>query len=155
MTNRMLNDERLQLLARVLDLVIPPSPDGGKPGAGELGLADQLAAGMADDAMMAAMIGAGLDKIEQLAGPDGLAKLDPSQRQSLLEKANEEVPGLVPFLTFRVYTLYYQDNRVLEALGLEPRPPHPVGYEMEPFDESLLAPVRGRAKLYRTTERGE
>ena len=52
-------------------------------------------------------------------------------------------------LTLHAYTAYYQQRRVIEALGREARPPHPRGYEMEPNDLSLLEPVRHRPKLYR------
>jgi hypothetical protein len=37
----------------------------------------------------------------------------------------------------------------MEALGREPRPPYPLGYELAPFDEALLEPVRRLPKLYR------
>ena len=40
-------------------------------------------------------------------------------------------------------------SEVLAGLGLEPRPPHPEGYEMAASDFSILDPVRKRSKLYR------
>ena len=49
----------------------------------------------------------------------------------------------------RTYMAYYSNDRVLEGLGLEPRPPHPGGYAMEPNDLTLLDDVRRRPKLYR------
>ena len=39
--------------------------------------------------------------------------------------------------------------RVVAALGLEPRPPHPKGYEMGTDDLTLLDPVRRRGPRYR------
>jgi hypothetical protein len=57
--------------------------------------------------------------------------------------------GLVPSLMFVAYTTYYLEDRVIAALGLEARPPHPKGFVMGPSDPSLLAPVRARGKLYR------
>ena len=41
---------------------------------------------------------------------------------------------------------------MLISLGLEPRPPHPAGYEVEPGDWSLLDPVRAGAMVYRKPE---
>ena len=38
---------------------------------------------------------------------------------------------------------------VLVGLGLEPRPPHPKGYELEPGNLDALERVRARGKLYR------
>jgi hypothetical protein len=39
---------------------------------------------------------------------------------------------------------------VVEALGLEPRPPFPKGYEVPPNDPALLDPVRRRAPFFRS-----
>jgi hypothetical protein len=58
-------------------------------------------------------------------------------------------PGFLPGLIFHTYAGYYQNGRVMEALGLEPRPPHPAGYEMEPGDLTLLEAVRRRPRMYR------
>ena len=57
--------------------------------------------------------------------------------------------ALVPGLVFQIYVRYYQHPRVLTGLGLEPRPPYPKGYEMEPADPSLLERVRRKPPLYR------
>jgi hypothetical protein len=65
-------------------------------------------------------------------------------RQALLA----EQPFVFP-LMLHTFVGYYQTPRVVEALGLEARPPHPQGYAMEPNDLSLLDPVRRRPRLYR------
>jgi hypothetical protein len=57
--------------------------------------------------------------------------------------------ALPPILVLHAYTGYYQQARVVEALGLEARPPHPEGYRMEPNDFALLERVRRRRRLYR------
>ena len=52
-----------------------------------------------------------------------------------------------------VYTAYYSHGAVLAALsgrtGYNPGAPQPTGYVMEPFDESLLAPVKQMPPLWR------
>ena len=53
------------------------------------------------------------------------------------------------YLTRIILQCYYQDDRVMQSLGMEPRPPFPEGFEVEQGDWSLLDPVRGRPKLYR------
>ena len=58
-------------------------------------------------------------------------------------------PGFVESLVFHTYNGYYQNPAVTVAIGLEARPPHPVGYELEPGDLGLLDAVRRREKLYR------
>ena len=37
-----------------------------------------------------------------------------------------------------VLQCYYRDDRVMRALGLEPRPPYPKGHVLEQGDWSLL-----------------
>ena len=44
---------------------------------------------------------------------------------------------------------YYRDGRVMAALGLEPRPPFPLGHTLEAADPALLDPVRARAPFWR------
>jgi hypothetical protein len=44
---------------------------------------------------------------------------------------------------------YYRDDRVMTALGLEPRPPFPLGHPLEDADPALLAPVKARAPFWR------
>ncbi len=44
---------------------------------------------------------------------------------------------------------YYQDDRIMISLGMEPRPPYPEGFTVEQGDWTLLEPVRKREKFYR------
>ena len=44
---------------------------------------------------------------------------------------------------------YYRDDRVMRSLGLETRPPFPLGRTLPQGDWSLLDPVRVRPKFYR------
>lgn len=44
---------------------------------------------------------------------------------------------------------YYRDDRVLHALGLEPRAPFPKGHTVEQGDWFLLDPVRTRPSFWR------
>ena len=46
---------------------------------------------------------------------------------------------------------YYRDDRVMQSLEMEPRAPHPKGYELEQGDYGLLDPVRSRGQIYRDT----
>ena len=62
----------------------------------------------------------------------------------------------LPAFLFLVYSTYYQHPRVVEALGLEARAPHPKGHVVEETDWTLLDPVRATsapAGRGRATER--
>ncbi|MGH0033658.1 MAG: gluconate 2-dehydrogenase subunit 3 family protein [Myxococcota bacterium] len=143
------SEQDKRTLAWVLDVIVPPSPDGRLPGAGEIGLADVIETKSPD---LAPGVVAGLEALESLARERGVADLDrvpAADRPALLEALAESQPGFLPGLVFPTYVAYYEHPRVMEALGLEARPPHPLGYELEQGDLGLLDAVRARPKLYR------
>jgi len=145
-----LDDARLTTLAAVLDTIIPPSPERGLPGAGELGLAPSVSGEIERTPALAALIATGLARIEHAASTaTGFAALEPEARERLLREDAATEAGFLRVLVPQTYVSYYEHPRVVEALGLEPRPPYPLGYSLEPGDPSLLDPVRQRPKLYR------
>lgn len=138
-------------LAALLDVLIPTRDDGRLPGAGSLGLAEPVQAALAPE--LEPLLAQGLEALDRAARERGAADFVGASRAvrgELLARLAEELPVLVPTLAFLGYRAYYSDPRVLEALGLAPRPPFPEGHLMEPTDfRELLAPMRRRAKLYR------
>ena len=66
-----------------------------------------------------------------------------------LEQFSRSRNAQVNSLVSLVVQCYYRDDRVMEAIGMEARPPHPSGYELEAGDWSLLEPVRARGEIYR------
>jgi len=52
-------------------------------------------------------------------------------------------------LALETVTCYYQQDGVIERLGMEPRPPYPKGYQVLPGDLTLLNPVTARGRIYR------
>ncbi len=140
-------DLEARTLASVLDHVIPPSADGRLPGAGALGIAAWIEDALRRTPELRAMIVDGLGALDELARAEDareFAALPPDARLAALH-----AQGFVLPLTFQAVMAYYQHPRVVEALGLEARAPHPQGYEMAPGDLTLLDAVRGRPKLYR------
>jgi hypothetical protein len=139
-------------LSAALDEVIPPSSARRMPGAGEIGLADAIAEAARANPALRDAIAQGLARLDALAresGADAYANLSAAQRSERFQTVAAEQPGFVPNLVFPLITNYYRHPRVLEALGLEARPPFPKGHAMEPFDERLLDAVRRRPKMYR------
>jgi hypothetical protein len=146
------SEEQARSLAAVLDELIPPEPAAGLPGAGALGLVDAIAAAIvkARDLEPAVLQGlAALDALARSRGADGFPATAPADRAGLLNQLAASQPAFLPGLIFPCTVSYYQHPRVMEALGLEGRPPHPKGYDMEPSDFSLLDVVRRRAPLFR------
>ena len=131
-----------ELLDAILDTLIPPSEDGRMPGAGSLG----LAAAVAEETKAAGeVVAAGLAAAEAA----GFAERDLEGRVALLRDLESSQPAFVPTLFFTTCAAYYQHPKVLVGLGLEPRPPHPKGYALEPGNLDALERVRARGKLYR------
>ena len=58
-------------------------------------------------------------------------------------------PAFIPTLFVPTCIAYYQHPEVLIGLGLEPRPPHPKGYDLDPGNLEALERVRRRGKRYR------
>ncbi|NNL65157.1 MAG: gluconate 2-dehydrogenase subunit 3 family protein [Myxococcales bacterium] len=140
--------EDARSLAAVLDEIIPPSDDGRMPGAGEAGLVSHVEAQVAKSPELEPVLLQGLAALREQAGGDFDA-LGADARRDALNAIAAGQPGFLPTLVFHTFTGYYQLPRVLEALGLEARPPHPKGHELEAGDLSLLDPVRERGKHYR------
>ena len=147
-----LSDHQARALASVLDEIIPPSDDGSFPGAGELGLASYIEQVLQQAPEFRPVILQGLSTLDELArgrSAQSFAELSSQEKVEVLNELTSTDQVFLPSLTLHTYIGYYQHGRVLEALGLEPRPPYPEGYEMKPSDLRLLDPVRRRPKLYR------
>jgi hypothetical protein len=138
-------------LTAVLDTLIPPSADGRLPGAGELGLADAIGEALGDSELLSQSLEA-LDESARQAGAACFAELGLDPRSECLRESAESNPALLPGLIFHTYSNYYRNPRVLEALGLEARPPFPLGYTLEAGDPTLLDPVRRRDPFYRKVD---
>ncbi len=139
-------------LSSVLDEIIPPRSDGRLPGAGGLGLSSYIEHAVQKTPDLGPVIAQGLAALDDLAGrrgAGGFAELPSQDKLEVLNEIATTEPGFLPGLIFHTYAGYYQNGRVVEALGLEPRPPHPEGYEMEPSDLTLLDAVRRRPRMYR------
>jgi hypothetical protein len=136
-------------LASVLDEIIPPSGDGRLPSAGEVGVVRYIEQHAPE---LRATIVQGLSALDELAkgrGARDFAALSREDKLELLNQLATAQPAFLPGLILQTYVGYYQNDRVLEGLGLEPRPPYPEGYKMEPTDLGLLDGVRRRKRLYR------
>jgi hypothetical protein len=134
-------------LACLLDAVIPPSADGRMPGAGAAGVATYVEGVLRTLPDLHVMVVEGLRELD--------AQARAQHGRPFVEIGAPERAALVAMQPFsyalvpHAYVGYYQQDAVLEAIGVEPRPPHPQGYEVAPTDLSMLASVRERGARYR------
>jgi hypothetical protein len=126
-------------LIALLDTLLPGDADW--PAAGTLdGLAAQVADDMPPKRLLAAL-------------PADFAKLDGQARDNAVRGLEQAEPAGFERLVAATYLAYYTHDAVrgvLERLtGYEARPPQPLGYELPPFDESLLDTQKRRAPFWR------
>jgi len=140
------------LLVHLLDVVIPPRTDRQLPGAGALGLIDGIARTVQETLLVRPVVEYGLSALAELARkkrPAGFAALSAQEVKDMWEEFVATDQFFLPAFLFLAYSSYYRHPRVIEALGLEVRAPHPKGYAMEESDWTLLDPVRDRAGMAR------
>ena len=130
------------LLSQILDTLIPASEDGRMPGAGALEIADAV---RAETSSAVDVVKAGLAAAEER----GFSELDSAGRVAALREIEAVQPAFVPTLFVPACIAYYQHPDVLVGLGMEPRPPHPKGYELEAGIFDGLERVRAGGKRYR------
>ena len=146
------SEDQMRTLAAALDEIIPPRSDAALPGAGTLGVGTYIEHALQQTPDIRAVVEAGLSALDSLATARharGFATLAHADRLAVLNELASTDLAFLLTLTLHGSVGYYQDGRVLHALGHAPRPPHPDGYEVPPNDLTLLEPVRRRAKMYR------
>ena len=143
-----------QLLRQVLDVLIPGTST--LPAAGQAGAADHVERRAEASPALCGRLSEALATIATLAArshPDGFGALDHAQRVAVLHSASTETLDAFEALVLHAYSGYYALPRVLAGIGAPDRPPQPLGHEMAPLDERLLARVKLRSPLYRPTPR--
>ena len=140
-TDHPLNAAQQQTLVALLDTLLPASDDDHMPSAQTLDLVSYLNE-KAEDFMPV------LVTIVSHFG-DGFSDGELSERYAAVEAFSKDQPELFEGLLFHAYTCYYQDDRVLEGIGMNAGPPFPGGNTIEEGDLSLLDPVVQLSQTYR------
>lgn len=133
-TDNPFTPEERTILQTLAGMIIPPSSAYQVPGADdELIFADILNTARAseDEVRKALAFAQSIDM--------------PLQRATAELQAS---PQLTPMVAI-VMQCYYRDDRVMESLNMEARPPFPKGYEVPQGDWSILEPVQQRGKIWR------
>ena len=132
-------------LRSVAAMIIPASSEYEVPGADDPKIQADILATLGRDTRLVAEA---LDHLARLAGKP-LAELDPARREAVAKEFRATGGGAAATLIRVVLQCYYRDDRVLRSLGLELRPPFPLGYPLEQGDWSLLDPVKTRPSMWR------
>ncbi len=151
-TGHSFSDDERRALAALAAMIVPASDEYGVPGADDPAIVDNILADASrrPEQLTAAL--AALDALARDAHGAAYAGLTDSQRNDVTATFRETYKGHANLVANLVVQGYYRDDRVMTSLGLDPRPPHPLGYEVEQGDWSLLDPVRAKRAFYRTVE---
>lgn len=132
------------LLRRLLGCLIPPGGPYDLPGADDPAIVAEVVITLTQRGVELAPL---LDELDDR----DLADCSTASVQALVDRLRQvdglAMDGLIVALT----QCYYRNDRVLEQLAMEARPPFPKGFAVEEGDWSLLTPVRARGRIWRET----
>jgi hypothetical protein len=132
-------------LHRLVGLMIPAGEEYGVPAANDPAIFADILGSLGRDR---AAVQAALAEIAARGGA-AFADLDAARAGAVMQ-VYLAAGGPGPAVLGRVVLqCYYRDDRVLLAVGHEPRAPFPQGHVVEQGDWSLLDPVRRRPQLWR------
>lgn len=136
------------IIKSLLDCLIP-GDHSGWPAAGQHGLTSRFRE------LLKSLFENGDQHLATLLAelPDNFSSLPAERQTALLKTIEASRTEAFEALVKACYASYYTDpeiRRILEnKTGYEARPPQPQGYQMPPFDESLLEPVIARGPIWR------
>jgi hypothetical protein len=133
-----------------MDAIIPAGD--GMPSASEAGGLTYISQLMEHEPAMAKQLRSALQSLEAFSMrrfDRPFTQLAEQDRVSGLEDLERDAPPQFALLRDTVYESYYTQPAIWKLIGYVPYPTDHQGPHLKPFDESLLADVRKRAKLYR------
>lgn len=141
-----LTQEEIELLASVLQNVIPPLPAQGLPSPNLTQFMKWM-----DQKSQTPQTRFFLNTITEYARHEfqlPFGQLDQTQQTKVMQMVQvKQFRSWINFFSL-VATTYYQDQRVLHALGLNSTP-FPEGYRLQNSDLELLEGVYERGKIFR------
>lgn len=135
-------------LRRLAGVMVPASAEYDVPGADDAAIFADIVASLGRDR---SDVRQALALLRELAGGD-FASLDAAKAQATAMALLGRHGPVTTALGRAVLQCYYRDDRVMRALGREPRPPFPQGHVLEQGDWSLLDAVRGRPRMWRDAD---
>jgi hypothetical protein len=139
-----LNELETEVLSRLVGIMLPASADYGVPSANDPKIFADILNSIGQDQNAVKRAVAGL--IEQV---NNFISLDDTSAEiAALSYTDAGGPDLL-VLGRCILQCYYRDDRVLEGVGLTPRPPFPIGHKLEDGDFNLLNEVRNRPRMWR------
>jgi hypothetical protein len=143
-----LTPAELQDLRRLAAFMVRASTEYGVPGADDAAIFADIVRSLGRDRND---VRTALAMLREIAGSD-FADLDEAKAETAATTLLNHTGPVITALGRAVLQCYYRDDRVMRALGIEPRPPFPKGHVLEQGDWSLLDAVRGRPRMWRDVD---
>lgn len=145
-----LTDADRVALVEVLNRIVPPVD--GLAGAGDLGLAQRVdevtrAVPRWRKSLLLVMDAVSLDPSARAAG--GWVALEEDEQVLALQSIEGNLPEHFANFVSVVYAAYYSDGRVHARIGWRSGAPQPAGWEMPPWDPSVLDAISQREPFWR------
>jgi hypothetical protein len=135
-------------LRRLAGFMVPASAEYGVPGADDEAIFADIVGSLGrdkDDVLKA------LAMLRDMTHGDFAGMDDADAEAAAMLLLSRDGPEWIA-LGRAVLQCYYRDDRVMLALGREPRPPFPRGHPLEQGDWSLLDAVRSRPRMWRDVD---
>jgi hypothetical protein len=147
-----LDDAQRATVQAVVECIIPASTDGRLPAASAFDVAGYVVEKASHLLPTLEVEIARLDEAAAARFDRPFAKLPLADRESITSALRADDASFMSGLATETVCCYYQQDRVVLAIGLQARPPFPQGYEVKQGDFSLLEPVRSRGRIYRAVD---
>ncbi len=143
------SDAQIELVTEVLNRIIPANEE--LPGAGEIAVnfLDEVVGG---SPRLKRIFNHGLSQIEVCAYrmyTKDFPSLSCEQMHAVLRQVEVDEGEFFDLLVRQTYNGYYTDPRIVELLGLEARPPQPLGHSVDQGNIALIENVKNRGIVYR------
>jgi hypothetical protein len=138
------------LIKGVLNRLIPAG--GPFPGGGDVDLIDRLDEAASSPVATRRMFVEGFRHISvasERRHARGFEDLTAAEQDAVLRTVESEDRAFFEALLSHVYQTYYSHPAVIQLLGLEARPPQPLGHALPPFDAAITHSMSKRGALYR------
>jgi hypothetical protein len=137
-------------LRRLAGYMVPASAEYGVPGADDETIFADIVRSLGRDEND---VRKALAMLRDMTDGDFVDLDDAKAEATAMLLLGREDPVLIA-LGRAVLQCYYRDDRVMRAVGREPRPPFPHGHVLEQGEWSLLDAVRGRPRMWRDVDGG-
>jgi hypothetical protein len=147
LNSKYLDKEQNKMLTTLLSLIIPANEDYKMPSANDVGFFSYMENKNIESFIQEVLIT--IIKESHNNYSQDFFTLTTDEQLQLVNILKRKHIRLFISLTNHVFQCYYQNDNVLEAIGVEARPPFPNGYFVKEGELLLLESVYNRGTIYR------